>query len=135
MTIGEGSYLFGTGTIVGTVWNHGVLVVGDVGSAGLLTISGDYLQTAAGILALDLGDASTRHYDTLEVTGRARLDGTLAVALLDDFSIGESDAFAILACTRLEGDFADYALPDLGDEFFLDPQRDASGLTLYPTRR
>jgi hypothetical protein len=122
--------LAGTGTINGTVTNDGVVSPGGDGAAGVLTINGDYTQTATGVLTIDLGGTADGQYGRLAVTGIATLDGTLQVNLVGGFSPGAGDRFQVLTFGGRNGDFAAYALPDLGSSLYLDPAYDDTSLTL-----
>jgi hypothetical protein len=75
------------------------------------------------------------HYDQLVITGNASLDGTLNATLLDDFFARDGDAFAVMTFGSHTGDFAMYNLPDLGSNFFLDPNLGDTGLTLTTRAR
>jgi fibronectin-binding autotransporter adhesin len=67
--------LGGSGLINGSVINNGIVAPGN--SPGTLTVSGNYTQSAAGTLQLEI--ASTSLFDRLVVGGTANLAGTLAV--------------------------------------------------------
>ena len=103
----------GSGTLqVGRFTNAGTVVVGESDFAALV-IDGNYVQTGAGRLALDLGGllAGTSH-DTLNVTGTAALAGALDVML--GFAPQAGDRFGVLhADGGLSGTFANLALPAL----------------------
>jgi hypothetical protein len=126
----QGGILSGTGSINGNVQNAGLIEVGGAGSAGLLTIKGDYAQTAKGNLNLELGSLDSGEFDQLQITGTANLDGTLNVTLLDSFLAREGDAFQVLTFGSRTGTFASVNLPDLGS-YFLDPVFDDSSLSLW----
>jgi hypothetical protein len=121
--------LTGSGVITGNVQNGGELDVGGSGAAGVLTINGNYTQTATGVLDIELGDAAQGEFDQLQVTGRATLGGTINVTLLPDFSANVGDSFQILTFASRSGDFATYNLPNLG-ELVLSPVFDDHSLTL-----
>jgi hypothetical protein len=108
----EGGVLMGNGTVFGSVHNAGQVSPGF--SPGLITISGDYTQTALGSYAVEIGglNAGTQ-YDQLSVSGNEALAGALNVTLVNGFvpSLGES--FTILhntSGTAMSGTFA--GLPD-----------------------
>jgi hypothetical protein len=131
----QAGILSGSGTINGSVRNAAQIDVGGAGAAGQLTINGDYTQTAGGILNIELGSFDSGNYDQLFITGNASLDGTLNVTLLDDFFARDGDAYAALTFGSHTGDFATYNLPDLGTDFFLDPNLGDTGLTLTTRAR
>jgi hypothetical protein len=123
----QGGTLTGSGLIVGNVRNAGVLAVGSPGVAGRLTIRGDYTQSAAGALRLEIGGRNAGvDFDQLVVTGQASLGGTLAVALVNGFVPAHGDTFQVLTAGSLQGTFTTLDL----DPAFLDPQYAASGVTL-----
>ena len=65
-------------------------------SPGILNVVGNYSQTAAGTLAIELnGTTLGTQFDQLNVTGTIALAGTLAITT--GFSPAEGDAFAIVA--------------------------------------
>jgi len=131
INIQQGSFLTGVGLLIGNVQNAGELMVGDSSDTGLLTIRGNYTQTATGILDLKLGGTGPGiYFDQLNVTGTASLDGTLNIVLLDDFMANVGDSFQVLAFGTRTGDFATMNGLDLGDGFYLDPVYDSTGLTL-----
>lgn len=77
----QGGLLEGTGTVAASVVNAGTVNSGP--GTGTLTITGDYTQTAAGTLAVELGGLT--QYDRLNVGGSATLAGALAVDLVNGY--------------------------------------------------
>jgi hypothetical protein len=131
----QGGSLSGSGTISGSLRNNGEIDVGGVGAAGLLRVTGNYEQTAAGVLNIKIGGlAQDSEYDHLDIRGTARLAGTLNVTLIGGFrpDPGPPDSFRILTFgSRLDGsDFDTKNGLDLGGGLFFDPQYDDTGLTL-----
>lgn len=103
--------LSGNGSVLGTVANGGTVAPGS--TTGTITI-GTLLQTAGGVLAIEIGGAGAGEFDTVEVTD-ATLGGTLAVALVDGYAPSLNDAFVILnAGGTIAGEFAATNLPSLG---------------------
>jgi hypothetical protein len=121
--------LSGSGLIIGNVTNGGTLEVGGSGAAGTLTITGNYTQTASGILNIELGDPTQAEFDQLNIGGQATLGGTLNVILLGDYFAESGDSFRILTFGSLSGDFQVYNLPDISP-FSLVPLKDNTSLTL-----
>ncbi|HEU5123205.1 MAG TPA: CARDB domain-containing protein [Verrucomicrobiae bacterium] len=102
----RGGLLWGTNSISGTVTNNGIIKPGG-DAAGLLTISGSYIQTAQGRLDLQLGGTNAGvNYDRLAVSGAARFDGAMDLTLLDPFFPAESEAFRVITFGSFTGDFA-----------------------------
>jgi hypothetical protein len=123
--------LSGPGTINGNVTNAGLLTPGGDGTAGALTINGNFIQTTHGSVSIALGGLTQgTEYGLLVVTGQAILDGTLTVILLDDFQPQLNDTFQILTFGSRSGTFATTNFPDLGDTLFFDPVYDNTSLTL-----
>ena len=107
----QGGELVGYGTIEGTIVNAGV--VGPGASAGTLSASGDFSQTAAGTLAIELGGAEHGLFDQLAVLGAAALDGALRVDWIYNFSPAAGDTFVIMEFGTRTGTFAVEDFPDL----------------------
>jgi hypothetical protein len=116
----EGGVLNGPGTINANVLNAARINVGGDGTVGLLTLNGSFTQTAAGVLAVDLGGTAVgTGYDQLHVSGSASLDGTLSVHLVAPFSPTLGDTFAVLSYSSRSGDFATRDFPTLSGSLFL----------------
>src|SRR5438445_6233450 len=96
----EGGTISGTGTLKGTVINAGQVNPGGSELPGILTVTGDYTQTAAGVLNLEIGGPSVgNQYDRLAISGAATLDGTCNVSLINHFQPEPGrDAFRVLTC-------------------------------------
>lgn len=93
---------------------------------GMLLIGADtpaaYIQRETGVLEIEIGglQPGTSHDQLRVVNGAlgASLDGTLVVALIDNFVPGSSDRFDILVAPAITGTFASEVLPSLpGVEF------------------
>jgi len=92
-----GGVLEGDGLVVGAVTNSAVVSPGR--PLGRLTIDGNYIQTAAGTLAIDLGGSPPTLYDRLQITNTSRsatLAGTVRATLVDDFMPVSNDVFTVL---------------------------------------
>ncbi|MCQ9378540.1 filamentous hemagglutinin N-terminal domain-containing protein, partial [Methyloversatilis sp. XJ19-49] len=102
----------GVGTInvgTGTLTNAGLLQPGGSGSAGLLNIQGNLVQTAAGTLEADLLGTSVSQQDTLQVSGTIALDGDLVITPANGVVLGAQDRYTVLSCPAdacLSGSFA-----------------------------
>jgi T5SS/PEP-CTERM-associated repeat protein len=114
--VGTHGTLRGDSTIAGRVSNHGAVAPGawPAGAGlvpGTLTITGQYFQSAGGVLQIDLASAGS--YDKLDVLG-GNLDGTLNVTLLNGYVPAAGASFNILdksAAGTLNGAFATVNLP------------------------
>ncbi len=89
----QGGTLNGTGTITGSVSNSGGQI-NPGNNLGILNITGDYSQTAAGTLNLELGSATS--FDKFNITGAADLGGTLKLNLTSGFTPTIGTKFAVL---------------------------------------
>ena len=116
LEITNGAAVLAQGSFTGNVLNQGTLGFWDAPS--VITIVGNYTQSAAGTLDIDLGGTSSSQYDQLLVSGTATLAGTLDVDLIDDFSIGLAEEFQVVTYDALSGTFTTDEYP--------------SGVTLYP---
>lgn len=109
LSIGSLGTTQGNGTIMGNVSNGGVVAPGL--AFGALHITGNYTQTAAGRLQLELGGLTAgTQYDQLLNSGAVTLDGTLQVSLVG-FSPAAGNSFHILDFASLTGKFASLDLP------------------------
>ncbi len=116
LEITNGAAVLAQGTFTGNVLNEGTLGFWDTPS--VITIVGNYTQSAAGILDVDLGGTSSSQYDQLLVSGTATLAGTLDVDLIDAFSIGLAEEFQVLTYDVVSGTFTTDEYP--------------TGVTLFP---
>lgn len=106
----NGGTLNGIGTITGDVSNAATLNPGL--SPGGLTITGNYTQTASGILNAELGGTTPiTSYDQLNVTGNASLNGTLNATLFGGFTPANNDVFDVLTYASSSGTFGTVNLP------------------------
>ncbi len=75
----DGGILEGTGTMIGSVNNTGGIFKPGT-PAGTLAITGNYTQSASGVLYLEIGGTATgTPYNPLIVNGQASLSGTVQV--------------------------------------------------------
>src|SRR5439155_1685078 len=82
----DGHYF--AGSLVGDVINNGTINVAGSNAVGILTITGNYTQTATGSLLLEIAGSSASNpvqYDQLKVSGSATLAGSISVTLLNGF--------------------------------------------------
>jgi T5SS/PEP-CTERM-associated repeat protein len=107
LAITTGGELHAEGAITGDTQNGGLIAPGT--SRGILTIDGDYTQTANGELVIEL--ASVSSYDELHVTGAATLGGTLTVNLIKGYTPLPGHSFTILTSPDVGLTFAVLNLP------------------------
>jgi hypothetical protein len=123
--------LAGAGTINANVTSGGQVIPGGAGAAGILTINGNYTQTATGALDIELGGTTAgSQYGQLAVSGTASLGGSLDVALISGFHPVVGNGFEVMTSGSFSGNFATYNGLSLGSGLFLDPILNATSLTL-----
>jgi subtilase family serine protease len=105
----QGGTLAGSGTVTGPVTNAGEVSPGT--SPGTLTINGNYTQTSAGILTLELEGVDAVAFDHLAVSGTAALDGGLKTILSRAFQPPTNTVFPFLQAGKLTGQFARHEYP------------------------
>lgn len=107
-----GGAMRGTGSIAAAVTNAGTVAPG--ASAGLINVTGSYTQSAAGMLAIELGGlaAGTLH-DRLAVSGVATLGGNMQVTLINGFVPSGNASFAVLTAGSVSGNFANVTFTNL----------------------
>ena len=107
----NGGTLQGFGTIQGNLANDGgILMPGVMGAAGVLTVTGDYLDPPSSHLFIQIGGSNTMNgLSQLDVGGTATLNnGTLDVSLINGFVPAYGETFDILNSGSLvSGMFAD----------------------------
>jgi outer membrane autotransporter protein len=94
--------LGGTGTIFGSVFNHGVVKPGN--SPGTLSVNGNYTQYSDGDLRIEIGSKS--NYGRLKVGGAANLDGSVTAVAVDGYKPKRGDKFTVLTANGgVNGEF------------------------------
>ena len=105
-----GGTLAGSGSINnGSITNSGNVNPGTSAATGVLTINGNYTQTATGSLNIRLGGTTIGSFDILNVAGGGQattLAGTLNVATFNSFAPAASNSFPILLFTSKSGVFS-----------------------------
>ncbi|HEY1935820.1 MAG TPA: PEP-CTERM sorting domain-containing protein [Acetobacteraceae bacterium] len=116
INIANGNLLFGSGNQAldesitvnggsGTVTN-----AGDLRPVSSQDIFGNFVQTSAGTLDIQISGTSVGEFGNLTISGDAAIDGELAVDLLGGFTLAAGDSFDILDFSGLLGDFDSFAL-------------------------
>ena len=111
ITIGNGNLTFAGGNSAlgdnivvdggkGTVFNDDPLMI-----AAPQTITGNFDQSAAGVLGLDFAGDVLGQYGALSVSKLTTLDGGLSIDLTGGFTLATGDTFDILAFGSLMGGF------------------------------
>ncbi|MCX5676599.1 MAG: Ig-like domain-containing protein, partial [Planctomycetota bacterium] len=125
----QGGVLAGSGTITGTLTNGGIVRPG--GSPGTLAITGNYTETAAGQLEIEIGGHTAGiDFDLLTVTGQATLAGTLRIITLGAFAPVFGDQFRVITWGSYTGDFSQVEGTELPGFLAYNPIRHAADLTL-----
>ncbi len=101
-TLASGTFLGGNGTINGDLLNAGTVSPGF--SPGTIIVVGNYTQTAAGTLVVEI--ASPISYDQLIVGGTATLDGTLQVDILGGYNPAGQSFDILTAAGGVAGTFS-----------------------------
>jgi filamentous hemagglutinin family protein len=78
-----GAMLAGNGTLTGALSNNGTVSPGTAGSAGRLTVQGNYTQGSTGVLNIKLLAADG--FDQVAVDGTASLSGKVSIRALNGF--------------------------------------------------
>ncbi len=131
----QGGTLNGGGTVTGSIRNGGVINPGGAGAAGTLTVTGNYTQTAAGVLALELGGTAPAEFDVLRTntapgSQSATLGGALSVLLINGFTVTAGDNFVVMEFDSRSGDFATNQGLDPGGGLVLQKQFSGTALSL-----
>jgi fibronectin-binding autotransporter adhesin len=98
--------LAGTGTIVAaTITNSGTISPGllTAPTTGTLTLTGNLVQTASGVIHEELGGANSGQFDRLVVSGAATLAGLLDVYLINGYHPASGKLFNVLAYSSHTG--------------------------------
>ena len=118
VTIGTSGELHGDGTVqvggAGVVQNGGIVAPGT--SPGTLHITGNYVQTSAGELAIEL--ASPSSYDQLFVSVDATLAGNLQVSLVGGYVPNAGQSFTLMQADDIVGMFGTTILPSVPNMTF-----------------
>jgi hypothetical protein len=125
----DGGMLGGAGSILADVVLGGVLGPGT--SPGILTITGNYLQQAAGTLNVEIGGVlAGTQFDVLNISGMATLDGVLDIDLINSFFPNVGDTFVIMTFGSRSGNFANITGLNIGGGLFFQPVFHDNDLTL-----
>ena len=103
--VNAGGLLGGRGIIGGNVFNSGVVSPGS--SVATLTIKGNYTQSSAGTLVIEVAGKSAGQHDLLAVGGTANLDGTVRILNTGAVKLKRGDKITFLtAGGGVNGTFA-----------------------------
>ena len=109
LTFAGGNTALGDNIVVngggGAVFNDDPLMI-----AAPQTITGNYDQSAAGVLDFGIAGDMTGQYGSLAITGFATLDGGLGLDLLDGFRLAAGDSFDFLSYEGFSGGFSNVSI-------------------------
>ncbi len=132
LTNESGAVISGGGTLdltnVGFFINHGTVAPGN--STGVLTVQGDYTQSATGKLEIELaqnGTTAGTDFDQLSVTAGVSLDGALHIVQLNGFAPDYFDEFHVLAAATRSGEFEQINGAFINPDMTLAPVYDHNG--------
>ncbi len=123
----NGGTLTGSGSITANTpfdLNNTGSTVSPGSSTGTLFVGGDYNQSNAGVLDIEIGNGG--QHDQLEVLDHVTLGGTLNVTTIDGYTPQDGDGFVILTAANIQGTFDTVTIPP---QFELD--YDATEVRLY----
>jgi adhesin HecA-like repeat protein len=117
--------------ISGTFTNSGLISPQGGGSAGTIAVFGNFVQTPAGTLRIDIGGLTAgTQFDRVSISGTATLAGTVAVKLINGFVPAVGSTFQFLAFASRTGTFATIQDLDPGDGTALGAVYSAGNVTL-----
>lgn len=106
----QGGTLQGDGIVQAAVISAATVAPGM--STGILTFSGNYAQSADGVLAIEIGGTTPGPgHDRLVVSGTATLDGTISTAFVNGFVPTIGQTFTVMTYSSRIGDFAARDIP------------------------
>ena len=107
----DGGMLTGSGVIAGNLTNGADVVPGGVGAAGILAITGFYIQTSGGTLTVNVGGTTAgTEYSQLLADGGAIPNGNLDVDLIGGYVPKNGDEFQVLSYPLIGGEFTNVNL-------------------------
>jgi len=110
VTINANTTFGGVGVLNGDLTNGGTLMPGL--SPGILNVTGNYIQSTNGLLAIELGGTQLGQFDQLNIIGTAQLAGTVGFTLSGGFFPSPGDAFNFLnASGGVSGTFGNIEMP------------------------
>ncbi|AFZ51172.1 beta strand repeat-containing protein [Dactylococcopsis salina] len=122
----EGGTLQGNGFINGNVTMGGTFAPGN--SVGEIEVRGDYNQTTAGTLEIEIGGVEA--FDRAFIDGNVSLAGRLEVNLLDGFTPSLGETYSVLSANNIEGDFNRFRGLELDNGLLLQPILENNELVL-----
>lgn len=121
----DGGFFSGPGMVVGDLFNSG-----DVFDGGGLIITGNYFQSAGGVLDIALDGVPNEYPAPLTIFGDAFVAGTLNVYYPSWDTPSAGDAFIVLTSSGIGGWFDDVVVYDPPAGFDLVPVSDGTAVAL-----
>ena len=90
---------------------------------------GNFLPSATAVLDVQLGGLNQSEYDQLNVTGSAKLNGTLKVYLTNGFIPAAGDSFVVLTTTSAITD--SFVTFDIQSGLYLSIKKNANNVTIF----
>jgi autotransporter-associated beta strand protein len=123
----QGSVVAGNGLIQGNLITNleSTIAPGDsvvplaLNGIGTLYIAGDFTQSSASVLSIDL--AAADDFDSIDVAGNLNAAGSLTINLRSGFQPALNDSFDVLDFSALSGEFHTLEFPPLGPGLVWDP--------------
>ncbi len=127
--------LRGSGTIISNVpvSNTGA-TVSPGNSAGLLTMTADYVAGASTGFRAELGGTAPTAFDRCAISGPAALDGTIQVDVINGFVPAYADSFVVMTFPSRVGAFANRILAPLGGGLALRTRHNPANVTVFVIR-
>jgi T5SS/PEP-CTERM-associated repeat protein len=111
--VGPHGGIFGTGTLSSLRLINGGFIQPGL-SPGLLTVQGEFEQTAAGALRMEAAGLGNGKFDVLHVTGNATLAGRMEISFLNGYLPKAGDVIPFLQIDgTLTGSFTEITFPQL----------------------
>ena len=125
----QGGIIQGVGTIdvPSNFTNNGITSPGN--SAGMLSYIGNFFPSATAVLDIQIGGLIPGEYDLLNVTGSAKLNGTLKVYLTNGFIPAAGDSFVVLTTTSAITD--SFVTFDIQSGLYLSIKKNANNVTIF----
>lgn len=124
----NGGRLTGTGNVSGNVLNRSHIAPGH--SPGEIVIQGNFIETANGVLDLEIAGSNNGQYDYIDVQGVATLDGTVNVTLLNQFVPPVGASFEMIDAVVVQGTFASYTGLGVGSGKYLSPSYTSTAFSI-----
>lgn len=100
------------------------------GAGGIVAVSGDLTLNSASTVNVELAGTTTDKLGRVTVSGKATLNGTLNISLVNNFQPNSGDAFKVMTYGSATGQFAAVNGGSIPNSLVLTPAENAADLTL-----